>query len=799
MSWFRFVPYPSQKTLFRPRLEWFEDRLLPSVFMVTDLGDAGNGSNLQGDLRYCITHANANTDPINQIVFQPGLTGTIGLTQGGLSITKEIVIDGPGQDLLTISGNGQSGVFSVTQSGSHVNTVFISDLTIADGTGFTVNGKIYGGGIYTTSTDLTLTRVTVAGNVIPKAQEGDGGGIYNAAGSLTLVDTTVVNNQVGGGGLYQRGGGIYNASGNLLLVDSTVADNQVDGGGNGGFGTYCWGGGIYNEGTLTVRGSTIAGNIVAAPGELSGGGIYNALGSTVTISDSAVINNIAVNGGGILSGGDRTSNGQVLVDHSTISGNQGGGIWDYGWLDVADSTIANNTGQPGIYATDFRIEQSTISGNNGDGGVWQLGGPASGVIENSTISGNTGSLVGGILMGNSYAGLGNFLTLDHCTIVNNQGGSAGGILVGTYGSYHGYLILGQTIVAGNDATDPSAGPDVNGPVEISQGSNFIGNGALSSGWSNSDRVGIAAALLDPMLGPLQDNGGPTLTHAPLPGSSLLLGGAGDESPDQRGSLRLGNAPGAVAYNPATAFRVSGPSSGISSQPLAITVTAIDPWGNTASTYSGMVHISSTDSRAGISPDSGLTNGSGTFSTVLYTAGIQSITATDTITASLTGTEPGIVVAPAAASQFQISAPATAVSGTPFDLTVTALDPYGNIATNYQGTVAFTSSDADLGVVLPAVYTFTTGNGGDNGVHTFPAEVTLMTSGDQTLTVTDTASGIAGSATVTVTSPAPSPGGGATGAETPSGNAEPTAQQVFLLDQIFLENGVSSFFTHPGNS
>src|SRR5262249_40747371 len=91
----------------------------------------------------------------------------------------------------------------------------------------------------------------------------------------------------------------------------------------------------------------------------------------------------------------------------------------------------------------------------------------------------------------------------------------------------------------------------------------------------------------------------------------------------------------------------------------------------------------------------------------------------------------------------------AVSGTPFDITVTALDPSGNVDTSYQGTVTFSTTDPDSGVVLPGDYTFTTGTGGDNGVHTFSGGVTLGTVGDQTLTVTDTVSGITGSATITV--------------------------------------------------
>ncbi|HLJ91672.1 MAG TPA: hypothetical protein VKU02_00630 [Gemmataceae bacterium] len=101
------------------------------------------------------------------------------------------------------------------------------------------------------------------------------------------------------------------------------------------------------------------------------------------------------------------------------------------------------------------------------------------------------------------------------------------------------------------------------------------------------------------------------------------------------------------------------------------------------------------------------------------------------------------------SRFLLTAVPTAVAATPFDITVTALDSSGNIDTAYQGTVTFSTSDPDSGVVLPADYAFTTGIGGDNGVHTFSSGVTLITVGDQTLTSTDTVSGITGSVTVTV--------------------------------------------------
>jgi hypothetical protein len=78
-----------------------------------------------------------------------------------------------------------------------------------------------------------------------------------------------------------------------------------------------------------------------------------------------------------------------------------------------------------------------------------------------------------------------------------------------------------------------------------------------------------------------------------------------------------------------------------------------------------------------------------------------------------------------------------------------LDAYGNIDTNYQGMVTFSTTDADSGVTLPADYSFTSGAGGDNGTHTFTGGVALVTVGYQTLIATDKVSGMTGRATITV--------------------------------------------------
>ncbi len=126
-------------------------------------------------------------------------------------------------------------------------------------------------------------------------------------------------------------------------------------------------------------------------------------------------------------------------------------------------------------------------------------------------------------------------------------------------------------------------------------------------------------------------------------------------------------------------------------------------------------------------DATLTNGVGTFSATLETAGSQTITATDTTTSSLTGTSNTIAVAAAAATHFSVSAPTTATAGTSFNFTVTALDQFDNTATGYADLVHFTSSDAAAS--LPADATLT------NGVGTF--SVTFAVGGTATISATDT--------------------------------------------------------------
>jgi hypothetical protein len=193
----------------------------------------------------------------------------------------------------------------------------------------------------------------------------------------------------------------------------------------------------------------------------------------------------------------------------------------------------------------------------------------------------------------------------------------------------------------------------------------------------------------------------------------------------------------ITVNPAAASTmiVAGfPSPTTAGVAGSFTVRLKDPYGNIAGGYTGTVHFTSSDAKASLPANYTFTAadaGVHTFSAILKTAGTQSLTAKDTTTASLTGTDGGITVKPGAASRFLISAPSSVSAGVPFRLTLTVQDAYGNVVTGYTGTVHFKSTDGTA--TLPANYTFTAV---DKGVHTFTGLV-LRTKGKQTITITDT--------------------------------------------------------------
>jgi hypothetical protein len=467
----------------------------------------------------------------DQIVFDPALSGqTITLTSGELLLNKNLTITGPGAGSLTVSGNNASRVFEVAGGA----TDSVSGLTVSNG------------------------------RAAPQ-----GGGILNA-GTLTLGNATLSGNLVhGGGGDLDFGGGIYN-SGTLTVQNSTVTGNEAQGVPPGDFGFESgYGGGIFNRGALTVTNSTVWANTASVGGGLfnEAGGPFNNLG-TVTVSASTLSGNTAYGPGGAISIGG----GTVTVNTSTLASNtadDGGGIRIVsGTLTVNSSTLSGNTaygsysagGAVSIDGGTGTVNTCTLAGNHADyegGGIYNRG---TLTVRNSTVAGNSASLVGGIANGDPY------------------------------GSWPATLNLRNTILAGN--ADSCGAPDLYGAL-ASSGYNLIGDGSAGDGFAASDLVGTDDAPLDPKLGPLQDNGGPTQTMALLPGSPELQAGDPTQlgTADQRGVVRAG----AVDIG---AYQASAGASVLAAPATADTAfkvtAAAAPFGQTALGYGGAADFATAD-------------------------------------------------------------------------------------------------------------------------------------------------------------------------------------------------------------
>jgi hypothetical protein len=176
------------------------------------------------------------------------------------------------------------------------------------------------------------------------------------------------------------------------------------------------------------------------------------------------------------------------------------------------------------------------------------------------------------------------------------------------------------------------------------------------------------------------------------------------------------------------FTVIAPPTATPGGPINFTVTAIDQFNNPfGGAYTGTVHFSSSDGYATLPGDTTLTSGTGIFSATLNSQGFQTISAIDTITSGIVGTS-NVIAVSAAATHFVISAPSAATAGTPFLVTVTAQDDHGHIATNYSGTIHFSTSGGSP--ILPADATL---SGGGNFL------VTLRSAGTFSVTAQDTTS------------------------------------------------------------
>jgi CSLREA domain-containing protein len=406
-----------------------------------------------------------------------------------LDVSHDLTIIGAGEQATIIDANNLDRVLEVI-----TGTVTLRDLTLQNGSSSHSGGAISNHGV------LWLKNVILTHNFAAH----DGGAVQNY-GTMYLESSSVSSNQ---SLVY---GGAFDNHGTLQLVNSVVSENHVEEGSGGAF---------SNRGTLTLLNSQVLYN--QADG--SGGGIWNRHG-TIQIVNSSI-----------------TSNSALINDIDSMGG--AGGIDSTGTLTITDSTVSDNSGERtgGIEnGGKMTLIRSTVSDNAGmtKGGGMTNSGELS--LVNSTISKNRTKLDGGGIQNHGRLDLLN-VTIAMNRADDDQDGSGGG---GGIASITGTANLTNTIIAFNSGSSAET-LSCSGRL-TSYGHNLIQ--IFSRSLSSCSIVGETAADLAGdsqapplLLGSLQINGGPTLTHALFRNSPLIDAGdpAACPATDQRGVARPGD-------------------------------------------------------------------------------------------------------------------------------------------------------------------------------------------------------------------------------------------------------------------
>ena len=418
--------------------------------------------------------------------------------------------------------------FTSTQNGMHGVWMTASASASLAVTGGTFSGNVQSGMTIENTGAVSINGATVSHN-------GRNGIVSTLNLSLAVDGTTVEENGTfdvfnipGGGGMHVRPG----SSTPITISNSLIRGNRNWG--NGG-GIEIWGPQTNFMANAIISNTILENNSTLLDGTNGrgfGGAIAIFGGTNITLTDSTIQGNAAFAGGGIYFSAPTSINNQfagLTVTNSTIADNtsttEGGGI-------------TQRTGQS-------VIQRSTIAGNAGvAGGLWMT--VSGGEISNTTISDNQGTAYGAAILSSRDP-----LLVVNSTVTDNRGVSVGGVRSSTIAvQFLNSIVAQNTLVSSEGFPMPFTESDLAGGIR-SLGHNILGevnnifiasDRVTGPGPHSTDLFGSVASPANALLGLLADNGGPTFTHALLPGSPGINGGTLATSvpaTDQRGFGRAG--------------------------------------------------------------------------------------------------------------------------------------------------------------------------------------------------------------------------------------------------------------------
>ncbi|MEM9774143.1 MAG: right-handed parallel beta-helix repeat-containing protein [Chloroflexota bacterium] len=354
---------------------------------------------------------------------------------------------------------------------------------------------------------------------------------------VTFKDITITGGNVSTG----SGGGINAVDGAEVTIQRSTIEGNV----------ASEGGGInVEEGVLKLNESTVYDNTSST----FGGGIHIENSTTMTMTQSTVSNNVS----GTWGGGIANNGSMMNISDTTISSNEtefgGGGIYNTLFMTLLSSTVSDNS-----------ANNAGITGGSGAGiyNGWTA------TISNSTISGNTAAGVGSALFNDGDA------TVSNSTISDNTDNGTGGSV---------YAATTSTATFNNSILANATSGDV--CVEGSPSGNIVADAVNLDDDGSCDFATLSTSI---NLGPLQDNGGPTFTHALLIGSDAVNAALADPeiTKDQRGVPRpQGSDPDVGAFERRLIVYISSSAAGTIGGVNFVDedILAYDPDTNTWSRY-----------------------------------------------------------------------------------------------------------------------------------------------------------------------------------------------------------------------